>query len=63
VGRLQGGGWEATACSYTSYIAAGVERDKDFFSRGVKKIGNHCNVILYRKNLLKTVEMTINDCI
>jgi hypothetical protein len=28
-----------------------------------QKIDNHANVILYRKNLLKTVEIAINGCI
>jgi hypothetical protein len=48
--RCEEGGWEATACNCTSYIVAGVECNKDFFSRGVPKIGNHVNVILHQKN-------------
>jgi hypothetical protein len=40
-----------------------VLTNKDLFSRGVPKIGNHVNVILYRKNLLKIAEVTINGCI
>jgi hypothetical protein len=61
--RCEGGRWEATACNCTSYIAAGVKCSKDLFSRGVPKIGNHVNEILYRKNLLKTVEIAINGCV
>jgi hypothetical protein len=61
--RCEGEGWEATACNYTSYIVAGVKCNKDLFSRGVPKIGNHVNVILFRKNLWKTVEMVIDGCI
>jgi hypothetical protein len=58
--RCEGGRWEATACNNTKYIVAGVKCNKDLFSRGVPKTGNHVNVILFRKNILKTVEMAIN---
>jgi hypothetical protein len=58
----EGGGWKTTACNYTSYIVAGVKCDKDLFSRNDPKIGNHLNLISYRKNF-KTVEIAINGCI
>jgi hypothetical protein len=60
---VKGEGERQLLVNYTSYIVAGVKCNKDLFSRGVPKIGNNINVILYRKNLLKTVEIAINGCV